>query len=354
MASVEEHVKFPQALVHLHAVERVCQMLRKMSVTAFDEAVAETDCMGADTSDCIRYVATRVAGQLLQQWHEGISGKLPFSAASVAALDAAQITFRANANSTWALVGGFAGRARHAIQRTASELGTGDTYVRFPSGARANPALAELSLTLSKNARLLVDHARTAWAVRMMTSEVERVYRGINRKLPQFQVDATLYGRHWDMLEWLLDGLIEERGHRLSMVELGVACGCIGLHLLPRFPQLQYVGADPAISPVVRAAYQFHERRAVLVSKTSAELNQDLPPDALFDFVFVDGPHTYENVKNDLKMWLPRVRQGGVIAGHDFTCAHPPLLWAVTESMIEIGARSVNLGMDGVWWWRVV
>jgi predicted O-methyltransferase YrrM len=36
------------------------------------------------------------------------------------------------------------------------------------------------------------------------------------------------------------------------------------------------------------------------------------------DFLFVDGGHTYRTVLLDLKTWVPRVRQGGLIVGHDW------------------------------------
>lgn len=36
------------------------------------------------------------------------------------------------------------------------------------------------------------------------------------------------------------------------------------------------------------------------------------------DFVFVDGGHLKEQVLADIKAWLPRVKKGGILAGHDF------------------------------------
>ena len=40
--------------------------------------------------------------------------------------------------------------------------------------------------------------------------------------------------------------------------------------------------------------------------------------DKSVDFVFVDADHSYEGVKRDIEAWLPKIRQGGVIAGHDY------------------------------------
>ena len=38
-----------------------------------------------------------------------------------------------------------------------------------------------------------------------------------------------------------------------------------------------------------------------------------------FDFIYLDGLHTYEGVKKDIQNYLPKVKKGGVIGGHDYT-----------------------------------
>lgn len=40
--------------------------------------------------------------------------------------------------------------------------------------------------------------------------------------------------------------------------------------------------------------------------------------DCFFDFVFLDADHKYNVVKKDIELWLPKVRDGGLIAGHDY------------------------------------
>ncbi len=40
--------------------------------------------------------------------------------------------------------------------------------------------------------------------------------------------------------------------------------------------------------------------------------------DGHFDFVFIDAQHQYEGAKQDLEAWWPKVRSGGILAGHDY------------------------------------
>ena len=51
--------------------------------------------------------------------------------------------------------------------------------------------------------------------------------------------------------------------------------------------------------------------------------------DGQFDFVFIDADHSYESVKKDIEAWMPKVKKGGVLAGHDIH--HPPVREAVTD-----------------------
>ncbi len=41
--------------------------------------------------------------------------------------------------------------------------------------------------------------------------------------------------------------------------------------------------------------------------------------DEFFDFIYVDGDHSYEGCKADLDMYYPKLKKGGVMSGHDFT-----------------------------------
>ena len=51
--------------------------------------------------------------------------------------------------------------------------------------------------------------------------------------------------------------------------------------------------------------------------------------DKSLDFVFIDAGHEYEEIKNDIINWGPKLKSGGILAGHDFH--YPPVTKAVQE-----------------------
>lgn len=53
--------------------------------------------------------------------------------------------------------------------------------------------------------------------------------------------------------------------------------------------------------------------------------------DKSLDFVYIDGMHDYSSVYCDICAWLPKVKDGGLIGGHDFSDAFPDVPRAVRE-----------------------
>ncbi len=74
--------------------------------------------------------------------------------------------------------------------------------------------------------------------------------------------------------------------------------------------------------------------------------------DGSVDFCFIDAGHMYDEVKADLAAWLPKMKPGGVMAGHDFN--QVPVANAVREAFQDrtiehIGATTWKWGSC----WRV-
>lgn len=72
--------------------------------------------------------------------------------------------------------------------------------------------------------------------------------------------------------------------------------------------------------------------------------------DQSLDLVFIDADHSYDGCLADIKAWLPKVRPGGIICGHDFgTPGFPGVKRAVEE---VFGADYDH--RHAVWFYRVV
>jgi len=76
--------------------------------------------------------------------------------------------------------------------------------------------------------------------------------------------------------------------------------------------------------------------------------------DASFDFVYVDGTHTREKCAADIAAWLPKIKPGGLLCGHDYGRGEP--FWGVRQAVDEVAARlglAVDLGKDTTWFLRL-
>lgn len=68
--------------------------------------------------------------------------------------------------------------------------------------------------------------------------------------------------------------------------------------------------------------------------------------DRSLDFVFIDGSHLYEAVKADIQAWLPKVKLGGFIGGHDYNNSNEPLN-GVQKAVDEVFDKDVTIFNPG-------
>jgi predicted O-methyltransferase YrrM len=54
-------------------------------------------------------------------------------------------------------------------------------------------------------------------------------------------------------------------------------------------------------------------------------------PDRSFDCVYLDAGHEVDEVSADINAWLPKVKDGGILAGHDYTSDRPGVIQAVDD-----------------------
>jgi hypothetical protein len=70
--------------------------------------------------------------------------------------------------------------------------------------------------------------------------------------------------------------------------------------------------------------------------------------------VYIDANHLYEAVTVDIKTWLPKVKIGGILGGHDFNLqgvrdAVRDNLTGVWDAPPQPGRRGLNVARTLVW-----
>lgn len=124
---------------------------------------------------------------------------------------------------------------------------------------------------------------------------------------------------------------------RGEMVEIGVFKGKTSLALLagadlsefsltcvdPFFGSPEHQGIDIKAGDTTRPEFEFNINKngfkgdVEILQMTSLEASK-LHTDNSLDAVFIDGLHDYENVKLDILVWLPKLKKGGIMIGHDY------------------------------------
>lgn len=63
-----------------------------------------------------------------------------------------------------------------------------------------------------------------------------------------------------------------------------------------------------------------------------------------YDIIFLDSDHRYEHIKADIEAWLPHIREGGILCGHDYNFE------GVQKAVKELGH---DASVGAVWYKRV-
>ncbi|MBI5817469.1 MAG: class I SAM-dependent methyltransferase [Verrucomicrobia bacterium] len=101
-------------------------------------------------------------------------------------------------------------------------------------------------------------------------------------------------------------------------------------------------------------ATSFAADRRRVIRAPSADAARQVP-DGRLDFVFIDADHSYEGCRDDIKAWLPKLKPGGLLSGHDFGRSAYPLEGvkpAVCEAAASLGLLIEN-DIDLTWFIRL-
>ena len=166
---------------------------------------------------------------------------------------------------------------------------------------------------------------------------------------------------------------LKDTGCLLTGCEVGVWEGDTSKRILKHFPELFLVMVDQwkvednqvhaTTQEDMDAGHQkavdsteFAKDRRSIIHKTSVEAAKEIP-DGFFDFVFIDADHRYEYIYDDVRAWWPKVRNGGILMGHDYNGTlerrYGGRVWgvkkAVDEFALEMGGLQVNKHPSLVW-----
>ena len=109
---------------------------------------------------------------------------------------------------------------------------------------------------------------------------------------------------------------------------------------------------------ITKDTLSIHKERSVILRMLSGDASKTINDNSL-DFCYIDASHKYIQIKNDIKCWLPKVRKGGILCGHDYDMdinkwiqkygdrkyPHGGVKQAVDELIEE---RKLNLHIDSI------
>ncbi len=144
--------------------------------------------------------------------------------------------------------------------------------------------------------------------------------------------------------------LINTNGYR-NIAEIGVHSGKTTRKVLEACELDRYWLIDPVRCDKLYTdiwhipAVQFNFRTSKKASGFILEKSLDL--------VFLDALHDYDHVLEDIRLWMPKIREGGILCGDDYNQAHCE---GVKQAVDEVFGDKVELrevGVKGVKVWLV-
>ena len=103
----------------------------------------------------------------------------------------------------------------------------------------------------------------------------------------------------------------------------------------------------------VQAAFK-NDPAVRFIQALSAEAAPQVPDESL-DLCYIDGDHRYQFVVDDIRLWTPKIKPGGLLCGHDYKISrfpNAPLYQVVAAVNDTLGRDNIVLGRSMQWLWR--
>ena len=176
--------------------------------------------------------------------------------------------------------------------------------------------------------------------------------RGFRRQPDQLQ----LSGR------WQLPSVLNARDLVGTGVEIGVFEGFFSRFLLENWRGRKLISVDPwrhftegyiddrnleqekmdAVCAEARERLSVFGPRSDIWRMLGVEAAAKIP-DGTLDFVYIDAQHHYEAVREDISHWYPKLKAGGMLAGHDYMDGSMPFGEFGVKSAVDEFARERKL-----------
>ena len=149
------------------------------------------------------------------------------------------------------------------------------------------------------------------------------------RKMMHIKRGDTLPYKGWshDYTRRDLHKIFAELGYTQG-AEIGVSGARHAAQMLNAIPDLHLTLVDPWVpyfrynkklveSRYAEAIKRMKDRNVTVMKMPSIEAAPQVEDGGL-DFVYIDGDHRFDAVMIDIILWAPKVRRGGIVAGHDY------------------------------------
>jgi predicted O-methyltransferase YrrM len=178
-----------------------------------------------------------------------------------------------------------------------------------------------------------------------------------------FNTESQAFGIHRRCSGYGLGAMVAKM-QEPKVLEIGCDIGDTTQFLLDSNPNLTLTGVDPYVNYVDWNGNNLNERESVYEQFTNRisgyknrfillrEYSDDAVKQVLdnsFDVIFIDGLHEYDQLTKDCANYYPKLKEGGIFAGHDYN-AIAGVRKAADEFAAKVGKEILSTDCD-VWYW---
>lgn len=153
-------------------------------------------------------------------------------------------------------------------------------------------------------------------------------------------------------LQWVTK-IVKEHNVK-TMAEIGVLIGQLAEGVVTQFDMDRYVMVEKEINPKLLEMFERNKEKPLALIALPSVQAADLIADESLDMVYIDADHSYEEVRKDILKWVPKVKMGGIVSGHDY---NPNggfgVHLAVNELVNNFQLQPDDASVDNNIWWTI-